>query len=81
MGLTVAKPWESEKNYQPEFFFLLIKIGINKSVTPHKIRHCFAAHLLDEGIDNRSIQELLGHKDIHPVGLKKEKISPTKFMN
>jgi len=55
------------------------KAGINKNASCHTFRHSFATHLLEDGYDIRTVQELLGHKDVRSTMIYTHVLNRNKF--
>lgn len=59
----------SVRSLQQLFHQACRKAGIRKAVSPHSLRHSFATHLLEEGVDTLTIKELLGHNNLQTTAI------------
>jgi site-specific recombinase XerC len=60
----IARHHLHETSMQRQFKDAVRKAGLSKRVTCHTMRHCFATHLLESGMDIRTVQSLMGHGNV-----------------
>ena len=63
-----AKTHMDKGGVQKSLKKVLSDCRIKKLISPHSLRHCYATHLLEQGFDMCSLQQLLGHVSLNPTG-------------